>query len=103
MHERNIRVEVVYATPERQLLTEVELARNATVADAIAAAFGSNLPTATLDSLQAGIWGRPVERSRKLDGGERVELYRPLQRDPREARRALAAAGKAMSDADQTD
>ena len=42
---------------------------------------------ADLDRLQAGVWGRPVDRSHVLIDGDRVELYRPLAMDPREARR----------------
>jgi putative ubiquitin-RnfH superfamily antitoxin RatB of RatAB toxin-antitoxin module len=46
--------------------------------------------------MQAGIWGRPVERDQAVSDGDRVELYRPLNMDPREARRRLAAAGRTM-------
>lgn len=95
-----IRVEVVYATPRRQLLVAVELVRNATVTDAIEAALTPEFPEAALVGLQAGVWGRPVARSHTLNDGDRVELYRPLRRDPRDARRELAAAGKFMSGSD---
>lgn len=72
----------------------------ATVADVIAATLPSRFPDEPLSALQAGIWGRPVDRSRVLSDGDRVELYRPLRRDPKEARRELAAAGKSMSDSE---
>jgi putative ubiquitin-RnfH superfamily antitoxin RatB of RatAB toxin-antitoxin module len=34
-----------------------------------------------------------------LSAGDRVEIYRPLQMDPREARRRLAALGQTMGKA----
>ena len=37
--------------------------------------------------LAVGIWGRKVERSTVLRDQDRVELYRPLLCDPKEARR----------------
>ncbi len=94
---RTITVEVVYATPRKQVLVSVELDQDATVAEAIERALASEFPGESLAGLQAGVWGRPVERSRVLIDGDRVELYRPLRRDPRDARRELAAAGKFMS------
>lgn len=94
---RPITVEVVYATPRRQLLVTVELERNSTVGDAIETVVAPAFSETPLAQLQAGVWGRPVERSHVLADGDRVELYRPLQRDPREARRELAAAGEFMS------
>ena len=91
-----LRVEVVYADPDRQELVELKLEQGATVADAICAGLSKRLADIPLDALQAGIWGNPVERSKPLADGDRVELYRPLERDPREARRELAAAGRSM-------
>jgi hypothetical protein len=62
-----------------------------TVADAlemskIAAAF----PDAAIAHLPTGIWGRPVERDQTLAEGDRVEVYRELEIDPKEARRLRA-------------
>ena len=94
-----ISVEVVFALPAEQLLVSVSLDDGATVADAIG---GSNLaaqfPDVDLDALQAGIWGRPVSRTQRVCDGDRVELYRPLQMDPRETRRELAQSGLTMRD-----
>lgn len=86
-----MRIEVAYAKPDRQVLQELELAPGATVSDAIAAAFDGALEL-EVAALQAGIWGRPVPRSQVLSDGDRVEMYRALEMDPREARRRLAAA-----------
>jgi putative ubiquitin-RnfH superfamily antitoxin RatB of RatAB toxin-antitoxin module len=47
-------------------------------------------------TLTAGVWGKPSDRSHRLVAGDRIELYRPLQIEPRDARRELAAAGMSM-------
>jgi putative ubiquitin-RnfH superfamily antitoxin RatB of RatAB toxin-antitoxin module len=36
-----------------------------------------------------------------LSAGDRVEIYRPLQLDPRDARRRLAALGQTMRKSDE--
>ena len=46
-------------------------------------------------TLDMGIFGRVVQRTHELRPGDRVEIYRRLTAEPREARRRLAAQGKA--------
>ena len=83
-----MRVEVVFALPERQVLQTLELQDGSTVGTALLRSkLAREFPEADLDRLQAGVWGRPVDRSHVLIDGDRVELYRPLAMDPREARR----------------
>lgn len=45
-----------------------------------------------LDAMPCGIHGTPTPRSQALKAGDRVELYRPLAMDPKEARRRRAQA-----------
>ena len=86
-----MRVEVVFALADKQELLVVELPDGATVAAAIE---GSRLPLhfpdIDFDALQAGVWGKPAARSHVIREGDRVELYRPLEMDPRDARRLKA-------------
>ncbi len=92
-----IRVEVVFATAEKQRLVTVSLPAPATVMDAITtSALAQQFPAEKFDELQAGIWGHPVGRNHILSDGDRVEIYRPLELDPREARRQRAQMGRAM-------
>lgn len=94
-----IDIEIVFATPDSQVLVKVSLPGNATVADAIeASGLKSRFPTHDLDACAAGIWGSVVQREQRLRNGDRVELYRPLRIDPREARRRLASMGRTMRD-----
>jgi putative ubiquitin-RnfH superfamily antitoxin RatB of RatAB toxin-antitoxin module len=90
-------IEVVFALHDRQELVPLRLANGATVGEAIEqSALQSAFPEWNLAECAVGIWGQPVERSQILEQGDRVEIYRPLRIDPREARRALAAQGKSM-------
>lgn len=94
-----IDVEVVFALPERQALIEVSLPGGASVADAIeASGVRREFPDLELDACDVGVWGRIVKRNRTLRQGDRVEIYRPLQIDPKEARRQLATMGRTMKD-----
>lgn len=85
-------VEVVYALPDQQYVESLSLPAGATVADALDAVGGCP-PFAglALDQVPVGIFGDRVERSRALRTGDRLELYRELIIDPREARRRRAA------------
>ncbi len=83
-------MEVAYAEPERQFLRRVELPAGATVADALRASGVEAELAVDAGQLDVGVWSRPVRRDRALQDGERVELYRPLRIDPKEARRRRA-------------
>jgi putative ubiquitin-RnfH superfamily antitoxin RatB of RatAB toxin-antitoxin module len=49
------------------------------------------------DTASTGIWGRERPRSALVRDGDRVELYRPLPHDPRQARRARATQARRAS------
>ena len=76
------RFEVVRAMPDRQEAVTVELEEGATVGDAIRA---SGL--APEGSVAAGRFGVPAALGERLQPGDRVDVYRPLPVDPKEARR----------------
>ncbi len=100
-HESNdpgrLAIEVVFALPARQELISLTVDPGTTVAMAIReCAIGDLFPEDDLANYQAGIWGKPVGRDHVLKDGDRLELYRPLSMDPREARRKLAADGRSM-------
>ena len=97
-----IQVEIAYAEPKAQFLAAMELAPGSTAADAIDVAIDAGLIPSRAAGLDAGIWGRLVDRSARLKAGDRVELYRPLHEDPREARRRHAAEGRTMASGDVT-
>lgn len=82
-----MRVEVVCALPQRADHVSVELPAGATVRDALCAA-GCDLTNAV------GIFGKRVMLDQPLAEGDRVEIYRPLAMDPKEARRLRARKKK---------
>lgn len=85
-----IAVEVAFAEPHRQFLRRVELPAGATVGDAIRASGVERECGIEASALDAGIWSKPASRDATLREGDRVELYRPLRVDPKEARRRRA-------------
>lgn len=85
-----LRVEVAYIALDRQFLREIHLPPGSTVADALLASKVEEECAINLDALRVGIWSKAVDRSAMLADGDRVEIYRPLKIDPKEARRARA-------------
>ena len=89
-----MRVWVVYALPDRQALRQLELPESATVAEAIArSGLLQQFPEIGSRPLACAIFGRAVADSQVLRAGDRVEILRPLQVDPKESRRRAAARG----------
>jgi hypothetical protein len=90
-----MRIWVVYALPDRQALRELELPDSATVADAVArSGLLEQFPEIGRRPLACAIFGRAVVDSQVLRAGDRVEILRPLQVDPKESRRRAAARGR---------
>jgi hypothetical protein len=91
----DIRVEVVYALPERQYLRKVTLAEGSSVEQAIVASGLLELRSdIDLQSNKVGIYSRPAKLGDVLNDGDRVEIYRPLIADPKELRRQRAEKAK---------
>ncbi len=87
----DIRVEVVYALPDKQYLREITLEQGATVEQAIEASGLLQLrPEIDLTQNKVGIFSRPVKLGDVVEEGDRVEIYRPLIADPKEMRRQRA-------------
>lgn len=100
--QKTIEVEVVFALAERQELVDLVIASGATVAEAIdQSGIAKRFPEQDLSACTLGIWGRLADSDHVLQGGDRVEIYRPLNIDPRETRRKLAAEGKSMGHSDR--
>jgi putative ubiquitin-RnfH superfamily antitoxin RatB of RatAB toxin-antitoxin module len=84
-------IEVVLAMPEKQELIMLDLATDATVADAIEqSGIVAKFDGFELDEAKVGIFGQKVSMAQTLRDGDRVEIYRPLLADPKEVRRQRA-------------
>lgn len=80
-----MRVEVVHALPGGAEVVELRLPEGATVREALRAA-----GIAGVEPRRVGVFGREVSIDAALADGDRVEIYRPLQVDPKDARRERA-------------
>jgi putative ubiquitin-RnfH superfamily antitoxin RatB of RatAB toxin-antitoxin module len=88
----DLTVEVVYATRGVQALVTLKMPPGATVEDAIqASGLLLHFPDIDLTVNSAGIFGKACGLDQTLKTGDRVEIYRPLLHDPKEARRQRAA------------
>ena len=86
-----ITVEVVCATAQRQLLLQVSLPVGSRVISAIEqSGILLEMPEVAFDPLRIGIFSRRVAPDEVLHDGDRVEIYRPLTLDPKDARRRRA-------------
>jgi putative ubiquitin-RnfH superfamily antitoxin RatB of RatAB toxin-antitoxin module len=93
MPDRDATVEVAYALPGRQRVVQLTLHAGMTALDAVlAAGLEREFPEIASHDLVLGIYGRRVEATQVLRSGDRVEIYRPLKFDPRDARRRAAQA-----------
>lgn len=86
-----IAVQVGYATPERQCVLDLSVPKGTTARQAVHAS-GIDAMFSGIDAETApiGIYGRAVDDEHFLQEGDRVEIYRPLIIDPKEARRQRA-------------
>jgi len=84
-------VQVVYALPEAQEVVEVELEEGASVEYALdASGIPARHPEIDLKTQPIGVWGRPVTLAGGVRDRDRVEIYRALSADPKQARRRRA-------------
>jgi putative ubiquitin-RnfH superfamily antitoxin RatB of RatAB toxin-antitoxin module len=83
-----MKVEVVCARPEGAQVVSLQLPAGATLRDAIRAS------GFRFDNQPVGVFGKRAALDTPLKPGDRVEIYRPLAVDPKEARRRRALKKK---------
>lgn len=83
-----LRVEVVHCPqPGVTDLVALTLPAGATVADALRTSGLVERHALPAEGLRVGVWSRVCEPDTPLRDRDRVEIYRPLTVDPKEARR----------------
>lgn len=88
---RKLTVEVVYALPAGEDAVVLALRPGATLRDALReSGLASRHPEIDPERARVGVFGRERKRDEPVADGDRVEVYRALKVDPREARRARA-------------
>ena len=91
-----IDIEVAYAKPDRQVIVRLRVAAGVSVREAVRqSGLLQRFPGIDLRNDAIGLFGNPVSPGARLAQGDRVEIYRPLQVDPKEARRLRAARSRA--------
>lgn len=74
-----VTVEVVYATKDEQIITEVQLSRGATIEDGIfLSGILDKCKDINLDDNKVGLHGVIKALTESLSDGDRIEIYRPI-------------------------
>jgi putative ubiquitin-RnfH superfamily antitoxin RatB of RatAB toxin-antitoxin module len=88
-------VTVIYAVPEEQHVVSLVLPAGCSVAEAVRrSGLLQRFPGIAGRPLQCAIFNRVVGNAEVLREGDRVEILRPLQVDPKEQRRREAARAR---------
>ena len=86
-----VRVEVVYALPEGADSVALQVSAGTTLAGAVAACgLLERHPELAAGALRLGVYGEEKDPATPAKPGDRIEVYRPLAMDPKEARRQRA-------------
>lgn len=84
-----IRIEIVYALPEQACLLPLEVNPGTTIMQAIEmSGLLQQCPEIDLSRNKVGIFSKMKDLDTVLSDGDRVEIYRELKADPKEARRS---------------
>ncbi len=98
MAAERIRVELACAVGQHQRVLPLQVPAGTTAREVVLhSGLQAEFPELDLGRLPLAIYGELVSDTRVLADGERVEVCRPLARDPRELRRELAARGLTMT------
>ena len=104
MNDEMMNVEVAYALPTQQRIIAVQVPVGTHVYDAVVQSGITNVfPQINPESDPMGVFGKSVRdpKSTELKDGDRVEIYRPLIADPKEARARRAEKMKAQKAAEE--
>ena len=86
-----ISVEVAYAARDTQRIIAVEVEAGSTIHAAILrSGILAIFPDIDLTRQKVGVFSKPRDLADQVNAGDRIEIYRPLTIDPKDARRAKA-------------
>lgn len=90
-----IDVEVAYAEADKQVIVPLQVPVGTSAGEAVRrSGLAEQFPDMDANTAAIGVFGIPVSPCAPLAQGDRVEIYRPLQVDPKEARRQRAARSR---------
>lgn len=91
------KIEVAYATPQKQVILECQVDAGKSVRDVVRySGIDQHFPAIDFETCELGVFGKAVSADYELVDGDRIEIYRPLIADPKEIRRQRAAKGLQM-------
>ncbi len=91
----SIAIEVAYASDSQSWLIPFEVEEGTTVQQAIASSgILQQCPDINLQTNKVGLFSKIIELDVPVRAGDRIEIYRPLLLDPKEARRLRAEKAK---------
>lgn len=97
-HANPVAIEIAYALPEAQTLLSLDVPAGTTLLQAVQlSGILQRFPEIDAARASYGIFSK-IEKSpaeRVLQAGDRIEIYRPLLIDPKEARKARAEKARA--------
>ncbi|MCL2658085.1 MAG: RnfH family protein [Betaproteobacteria bacterium] len=92
----SLNIEVVYALPHKADLIRLKLPHGCSLQQALeVSGLMQKYPEIDSKNGRFGIYGKLCNPATLLRDQDRVEIYRPLQADPKEVRRRRAEEGKA--------
>ena len=84
----DIQSEIAYGTAQTQKLYRMAVKAACTARQAVLASpVANDFPDADVHAAPLGIFGKRVKDDTVLRDGDRIEVYRPLVADPKDARR----------------
>jgi hypothetical protein len=82
-----MQISVAYAEPDHQEWIEFEAPEGITAEEAVRmSGILEKFPHLDISDKKLGVFAKPVKGDHVLREGDRVEIYRPLQADPKKAR-----------------
>lgn len=84
-----ISIEVAYARPDKQEIVSVQVPRGTKALEGVKLSGITGIfPEVDPDTIDMGIFGKVIKSpaDHELRDGDRIELYRPLKIDPKQAR-----------------
>jgi putative ubiquitin-RnfH superfamily antitoxin RatB of RatAB toxin-antitoxin module len=88
-----LNIEVCYASDDLQFLQALQVPAGTTIAAALALSdLPARLPQLDVQSAPIGLYGKKKSADTVLREHDRIEVYRPLIADPKQARRRRKAA-----------
>ncbi|MDO4434546.1 MAG: RnfH family protein [Alysiella sp.] len=94
----SIEIEIVCGDAQKQKLYRLNVSLQTTARQAVSGSMAAqDFPAIDIATAPLGIFGKVIQDDIQLQNGDRIEIYRPLFADPKEARRKRVENKKKQS------